>query len=147
MAAEAIANHFKIDEIFNINEFDQSKITNYDTLFLGSNVRAFKVGNNVQALLKKIKKEEIPMKIFLFLVAGTPDPTGLEVAQKLKRKYETIQTFDCFGGRMTFAEMTSDDKKMIELAYKVMKRELEDYNDFKEANVLKFCQEVQELLK
>ena len=146
-AAEVIAKYFNIKDIFNVNDFDLANITNHDTLFLGSNVRAFKIGKPVQTLLKKIKNEEIDIKIFLFLVAGTPNPTGLEVAEKLKNKHDAIQQFTCFNGRMKFAEMTSDDQKMIELAYDMMKRELKDYDDFKEEQVINFCKEVEEFLR
>jgi len=146
-AAEIIAKHFNISDIFNINDFDQANITNYDTLFLGSNVRALKVGKPVKTLLKKIKKEEISIKILLFLIAGTPDPTGLDVAKKLKRKNESIMKITSFNGRMFFKEMTIEDQKMIETFYDMMKRELKDYNDFKEEQVINFCKEVEGLLK
>ncbi len=48
MVAEVIANHFKIDDIININDFDQANITNYDTLFLGSNVLAMQIGGHAR---------------------------------------------------------------------------------------------------
>ncbi|MHA1748407.1 MAG: flavodoxin domain-containing protein [Promethearchaeota archaeon] len=146
LAAEVIANYFKIEEVLDINKFDQQQIENYDTVFLGSNIRAFQIGKNVSKLLKKIKKESLNLKVFLFLVAGTPDPLGIEKAKKLQGKYNSIVDFGAFGGRMTYSELNDADKEMIRIGYEMMNREIEDYDDFKEEDVINFCQRVENSL-
>ena len=147
MAAEAIARYFKIEEIFNINDFNNEKISEYDIIFLGSNVRAFQIGKPVQNLLRAIKKTESNKKVFLFLCCGTPDPVGTDKAKKLQGKYSNIQDFAAFGGRMTFAKLTDDDKEMIRVGYEMMKRKIEDYDDFKEEDVINFCKKIEKELK
>ncbi|NHI91768.1 MAG: hypothetical protein EAX96_04630 [Candidatus Lokiarchaeota archaeon] len=147
MAAEAIAGHFKINDIYNINEFNLDKISDYDTIFLGSNIRAFQIGKPIQNLLKMVKKSDSNQKVFLFLCCGTPDPVGIEKAKGLKTKYPNIQDFGVFGGRMTFADLTDDDKEMIRVGYELMKREIEDYDDYKEQDVINFCKKIENKIK
>ena len=147
MAAEVIARYFKIEDIFNINDFNPNKINAYDTIFLGSNVRALQIGKPVQKLLREIKKAEANQKVYLFLCCGTPDPVGTDKAKKLQGKYPNIQDFGAFGGRMTFANLTDDDKEMIRVGYQMMKRKIEDYDDYKEEDVINFCKKIEKEIK
>ena len=143
MAAESIAKYFKINEISNVNDFNSDKINEYDTIFLGSNIRAFQIAKPVQTILRTIKKAGTNQKVFLFLCCGTVDPNGIDKAMKLQAKYSNVQDFGVFGGRMTFADLSDADKELIRVGYEMMKRKIEDYDDFKEEEVIKFCKKIE----
>ena len=140
-AAEVISNHFKIQELIDINEFNFEKIKDYDVIFLGSNIRSTKIGKPVGELINKIKKWELNPKVFLFFVAGSPKMFK-SIGTKLKQKNKFIQDFELFPGSMTYQNLNPDDRKVIEMAYEMMNRKLEDYNDFKEEEVIEYCKRI-----